>query len=74
MNKFTLSDGTIIEYQQSAFPNGPNQTSGQCYGTSYLWVRINGEKWIPSNFKNQFNLTKWLELCHNVKDFMDINK
>lgn len=42
---FTLPDGTLIEWAQSRNVNGPDCKTGLNYGTSYLYVRVNGGFW-----------------------------
>jgi len=74
MFRYTLPDGTLIEATFSGFPNGPSQLSGQCYGTSFMWIRINNGEWQKTNKRNRINLTRWLEICNNLQDFLESEK
>ncbi len=69
--KFLLPDDTLIESIRSGNIHGPDGKTGLHYGTTYMWIRINGGEWRPSSHRNEMKLKSWTEICHNLQDFLE---
>lgn len=69
-----LRDGSLIEWVQSGKVYGPDSPCTLNYGTTRLYVRIDGGEWLSvgPEVRNLHRLLEWLPLCDTADDLRSL--